>query len=67
MDHMRLDATRRKPARQPEAVAAGFEGNRNPGDRAAGPDRLIPPAMQQSKQPFWAWLQLLARLTFSAG
>src|SRR5262249_11434573 len=44
MDHMRLDATRRKPARQPEAVAAGFEGQRNPGDRAAGPDRLIPPA-----------------------
>ena len=45
MDHMRLDATRRKPARQPEAVAAGFEGNCNPRDRAAGPDRLIPPAM----------------------
>ena len=44
MDHMRLDATRRKPARQPEAVAAGFEGERNPGDRVAGPDRLIPPA-----------------------
>ena len=42
MDHMRLDATRRKPARQPEAVATGFEGQRNPGDRAAGPDRLIP-------------------------
>ena len=28
MDHVRLDATRLKPARQPEAVAAGFEGNR---------------------------------------
>src|SRR5437763_14428434 len=53
MDHVSLDATRRKPARQPEAVAAGFEGNRNPRDRAAGPDRLIPPAMQQAKQPFW--------------
>ena len=61
---MRLDATRRKPARQPEAVAAGFEGKRNPGDRAAGPDRLIPP-MQQGKQPFWARLQLLARLTLN--
>src|SRR4029077_15561662 len=67
MDHMRLDATRRKPARQPEAVAAGFEGQRNSGDRAAGPDRLIPPAMQQSKQPFWARLQLFARLTLNAG
>src|SRR5207253_11225843 len=67
MDHVSLDATRRKPARQPEAVAAGFEGNRNPRDRAAGPDRLIPPAMQQAKQPFWARLELLARLTLNAG
>src|ERR1700746_1091438 len=67
MDHVRLYSTRRKPARQPEAVAAGFEGKGNPGDRAAGPDRLIPPAMQQAKQPFWARLQLLARLTLNYG
>ena len=65
MDHVSLDATRRKPARQPEAVAAGFEGKRDPRDRAAGPDRLIPPAMQQAKQPFWVRLQLLARLTLN--
>jgi hypothetical protein len=67
MDHVSLYSTRRKPTRQPKAVAAGFEGNRNPRDRAAGPDRLIPPAMQQAKQPFWARLQLLARLTLNAG
>src|SRR5438105_4048370 len=67
MDHVRLYSTRLEPARQPEAVAAGFEGNRNPRDRAAGPDRLIPPAMQQTKQPFWARLELLARLTVNAG
>src|SRR6202011_1826413 len=66
MDHVRLDPTRRKPPRQPEAVAAGFKGQRNPRDSAAGPDRLIPPAMQHGKQPFWAWLQLLARLTLNA-
>jgi hypothetical protein len=66
MDHVSLDAARLKPARQSEAVAAGFEGQRNPRDRAAGPHRLIPPAMQQSKQPFWARLQLFARLTFNA-
>src|SRR5262245_26794184 len=60
MDHVSLDTTRLKPARQPEAVAAGFEGKRDPGDRVTGPDRLIPPAMQQSKQPFWARLQLFA-------
>src|SRR5947209_16700828 len=67
MEHVSLDPTRRKPARQPEAVAAGFEGNRNPRDRAAGPDRFILPAMQHGKQPFWARLQLLARLTLNPG
>src|SRR6267142_827737 len=61
MDHVRLYSTRRKPARQPEAVAASFEGQRNPRDRAAGPDRLIPPAMQQAKQSFRARFELLAR------
>src|SRR5438045_8809739 len=67
MDHVRLDATRRKPAPQPAAVAAGIEGNRNPRDRATGPDRLILPAMQQAKEPFWARLELLARLTLNPG
>ena len=67
MDYVRLDPTRLKPARQPEAVAAGFEGNRNPRDRAAGPDRLILQAMQQAKEPFWARLELLARLTLNPG
>jgi hypothetical protein len=27
----------------------GFEGKRNPRDLFTGPDRLIPPAMQQAK------------------
>jgi hypothetical protein len=65
MDHVSLYSTRREPARQPKAVAAGFEGNRNPRDRAASPDRLILPAMQQGQQPFWVRLKLLARLTFN--
>src|SRR5215469_8810540 len=65
MDHVRLDAPRRKPARQPKTVAAGFESQRNPRNIAAGFDRLIPPAMQQCKQPFWARVQLLARLTLN--
>src|SRR5690242_14633090 len=67
MDHVRLDPARLEPARQPEAVAAGLEGNRDPRDRAAGPDRFILPAMQQTKQPFWARLELLARLTLNPG
>src|SRR5436309_3485634 len=67
MDHVSLDATRRKPARQPKPVAAGFKGKCNPRDRAPGPDRLIAPAMQQDKEPFRVRLQLLARLTLNAG
>jgi hypothetical protein len=30
MDHVRLYPVRLEPARHPEAVAAGFEGKRNP-------------------------------------
>src|SRR5216110_3419409 len=66
MHHVSLDPTYLEPTRQPEAVAAGLEGNRNSRDRATGPDRLIPPAMQHGKQPFWARLQLFARLTLNA-
>src|SRR5271163_2607326 len=65
MDDVRFYSTCLEPARQPKAVAAGFEGNRNPRDLAAGLDRLIPPAMQHGKQPFWARLQLLVRLTLN--
>jgi hypothetical protein len=47
----------------PFASAAGSVS----GGVYSGPDRLIPPAMQQAKQPFWARLQLLARRTLNAG
>jgi hypothetical protein len=67
MDHVRFHPTCLKPTGQPKAVAAGFEGKRNSRDRAPGPDRLIAPAMQQDKQPFWVRLQLFARLTLNAG
>src|SRR5438270_6877969 len=67
MDHVRFHPTCLEPARQPEAVAAGFEGKRNPRDRAPSPDRLIPPGMQHCNQPFWARLELLARLTLNPG
>src|ERR1700731_102402 len=43
------------------------EGRRNPRNRAAGLDRLILPAMQQAKQPFWVRLLLLAWLTLNVG
>src|SRR5207253_3923635 len=67
MDHVRLSPARIRPARQPEAVTASFEGQRNPRDRFTGPYRLIAPAMQQAKEPFGTRLQLLARLTLNAG
>ena len=43
---MRLDATRLKPACQPEAVTAGLEGQRNPRDRSL--DR--PPCAAQQRR-----------------
>jgi hypothetical protein len=64
---VRLRPARIQPARQPEAVAPGFEGERNPRDLFTGPDCLIAPAMQQPKEPFVTRLQLLARLTLNAG
>src|SRR5271165_5699785 len=67
MDHMRLHPARPQPARQPEAVPTSFEGQCNPRDLVAGLDRLVAPAMQQAKQPFWGRLQLLARLALNAG
>src|SRR5437763_7984389 len=67
MDHMRLHPARPQPARQPEAVPTSLEGQCNSRDLFTGPDCLIAPAMQQGKQPFWARLQLLARLTLNAG
>jgi hypothetical protein len=63
MDHVRFDPARIQPTRQPEAIAAGFEGQCNPRDLFTGPDRFIAPAMQQAKKPF----QLLLRLTLNAG
>src|SRR5947207_14135407 len=67
MDQMRPPPARPQPARQPEAVPTRLAGQCNSRDLITGPDCLIAPAMQQGKQPFWARLQLLARLTLNAG
>lgn len=47
MDHIRFYARGAQPPCQPKAVAAGFEGNDNAGDGAAGLDGFVTPAMQQ--------------------
>src|SRR6478735_2282394 len=67
MDHVRFDPARIQPTRQPEAIAAGFEGQCNPRDLFTGPDRFIAPAMQQAKKPFRTRFQLLLLLTLNAG
>jgi hypothetical protein len=67
MDHVRFDPARIQPTRQPEAIAAGFEGQCNPRDLFTGPDRFIAPAMPQAKKPFRTRFQLLLRLTLNAG
>src|SRR5256885_271166 len=67
VDHVRFDPARIQPTRQPEAVAAGFEGQGNPRDLFTGPDRFIAPTMQQAKKPFRARFQLLLRLALNAG
>ena len=54
-----LDPTPLQPARQPEAVAAGFEGECDPRDVLPALTDCLAPAMQQGKQPFRARFLLL--------
>ena len=62
-----FDAARPQPARQPEAVAASLEGNGDTRDRAAGLDRLVLPALQQSEQRLRVRLELLHRVALDPG
>ena len=62
VDDVGLDAARPQPAGEPEAVAPGLEGDREAGDRAPGPGRLVPPALQQPEQRL-----LVRRRASSAG
>ena len=70
MDDVSLNATRLEPARQPEAVAAGW-AETSCGIRVIvrpGPDRLIRQRCSRPSGPFPGLrLQLLARLTLNAG
>jgi len=47
MNDMGLDTARSQPAGQPEAVAAGLEGNGNAGDLVPCLLRLCSPALEQ--------------------
>ncbi len=67
MDDMGIDALCHKPARQPEAVAAGLEGDRDAFDPVPCLLRFVPPSIQQLQQSafidckLFQWLALDAR------
>ena len=67
VDDVGLDAARPQPAGEPEAVAPGLEGDREAGDRAPGPGRLVPPAPQQREQRLLVRRELLQRVAPDPG
>ena len=54
VDDIGLYALRSQPAREPEAIAAGLEGDRDACDLAPGLDRVIAPTMKQFEQGFFS-------------
>jgi hypothetical protein len=50
MNDMDLDVARSEPPRQPEAVSAGLERNRDPFDLVPGLFRFHSPSIQQLQQ-----------------
>jgi hypothetical protein len=67
VDHMRLNAPRFEPAREPKAVATGLKGYGDARDLVSRPHRFIAPAMEQRKQCILICLQLLQWLALDAG
>jgi hypothetical protein len=59
VDGMGFDAARPQPTCQPEAVAAGLEGDADAPDPTASPGRLVPPTPEQPKQSGLIGLDLL--------
>ena len=67
VDDVGLDAARPQPAGQPEAVPAGFKGDREAGDGAPSPGRLVPPLPEQGEQRLLARVELLQRVAPDPG
>ena len=63
VNDMRLDAVSSEPARQPEAIAAGFEGDGNARDRAAGLAGLLTPAVEELEEGVLVRSKLFERMT----
>jgi hypothetical protein len=54
VDHIGFNPPRPQPPRQPEAVAARFERDRDPLDFLSRLDRFIPPAQQHQRSSEYA-------------
>src|SRR5208337_4900475 len=67
MDDVGFDLVHAQPTRQPEAIATGLIGDRNPRDRVAALHSLVAPAVQQSKQFLLIRSEFLQWLTLDAG
>src|SRR4051794_16699218 len=63
VNDMSVNAVSPEPARQPEAIAAGFEGDGNARDRAAGLAGLLPPAVEELEKGVLVRRELFERLT----
>src|SRR4051794_18793838 len=66
MDDVSFDIAGPEPARQPEAVAARLEGDRDARNRAAFLRGLRTPAHEQTEQVHLAWFELLQRMALKA-
>src|SRR4051794_29695772 len=63
VNDMSFDAVSPEPARQPEAIAAGLEGDGNACDRAAGLAGLLTPAVEELEEGVLVRRELLERMT----
>src|SRR3954462_10864812 len=63
VNDMSFNAVSPEPARQPEAVAAGFEGDGNACDLPAGLTRLCAPAVEELEKGVLVGSEFLERMT----
>src|SRR4051794_29666614 len=63
VNDMSFDAVSPEPARQPEAIAAGLEGDSDAADLAAGLAGLLTPAVEELEEGGLVGSELLERMT----
>ena len=65
MHDVRLDAMRKEPAGEPEAVTTGLESDRDPGCSITCADGLALPALEHRKQRLRVRFELFQRLALN--